>query len=132
MALSDPIADMLTVLRNAARAKKEIAEVKNSKFTGEILKILKDEHFISNYKLIKDNKQGIVRVYLKYLKNSSSAITGIKRISRPGLRIYKRADELPQVYGGLGVALISTSKGLMTDKDAREKKIGGEVVCTIW
>lgn len=132
MAITDSIADMLTVIRNGSFAKKEAVEVKGSKLSEEILIIFKKEDFILNYKLIKDNKQGILRVYLKYFKDGSPAILGIKRISRPGLRTYEQADELPKVYGGLGTAVISTSKGLMTDKEAREKKIGGEVLCYIW
>ena len=113
MALSDPIADMLTIIRNASSAKKEIVEVKNSRLTEAVIKILKSEGFVANYKLIKDTKQGIVRVYLSYHKNGNPALLGIKRISRPGLRTYKKAEALPKVYGGLGVAIISTSKGLM-------------------
>ena len=132
MAVTDPIADALTILRNASFAKKEIAEIRNSKVIEEILKILKKESFIANYKLIKDSKQGILRVYLKYDKDGTPAILGIKRISKPGLRIYKKSDELPKVYGGLGVAVISTSKGMMTDNEARENKMGGEIICYTW
>lgn len=132
MALTDPIADMLTIIRNASFVKKEAAEVKNSSVSESILKILKKESFIANYKLIKDNKQGVLRIYLKYLKDGTPAILGLKRISRPGLRVYKKTDEVPKVYGGLGVAIISTSKGLMTDSDARDQKVGGEVVCYAW
>ena len=132
MALTDPIADMLTIIRNASSTKKSVAEVKNSVLTEEIVKILKREGFISNYKLIKDSKQGILRIYLRYLKSGNPAILGIKRVSRPGLRVYKKTDELPKVYGGLGIAVVSTSKGLMTDQEAREKKLGGEVICYSW
>ena len=132
MALTDPMADMLTIIRNASRAKKETAEVKNSRLSEEVVKILKENKFLSNYKVIKDSKQGILRIYLKYSKEGSPALLGLKRISKPGLRIYKKADELPKVYGGLGIAVISTSLGLMTDKDAREKKVGGEVMCYAW
>ena len=132
MAVTDSVADMLTIIRNGSSARKETVEVKGSVLTGEVLGIFKKEQFISNFKLMKDNKQGILRVYLKYAKGGAPATLGIKRISRPGLRIYKKADELPKVYGGLGVAVISTSKGLMTDNEAREKKIGGEVLCYIW
>jgi len=132
MAVTDSIADMLTVIRNGSFAKKEVVEVRGSKLAAEILDIFKKESFISNYKLIKDNKQGILRVYLRYAKNGAPAILGIKRVSRPGLRIYKQSDELPKVYGGLGLAVISTSKGLMTDNQARENKVGGEVLCYIW
>ncbi|MFA6142420.1 MAG: 30S ribosomal protein S8 [Candidatus Omnitrophota bacterium] len=132
MAVTDPIADMLTILRNASSSKKEVAEVKNSKLSEEIIKILKVESFIANYKLIKNTNQGILRVYLRYEKDGTPAITGLRRISKPGLRIYKKADELPKVYGGLGVAIVSTSKGMMTDSQAREKKMGGELICYAW
>ena len=132
MAATDPIADMLTIIRNASFSKKEIVEVKNSKLSEEILKIFKKEGFIANYKLVTDSKQGILRVYLKYFKSGNPGILGIKRISKPGLRIYKKCDELPKVYGGLGIAVISTSKGIMTDTEAREKKMGGEVICYTW
>ena len=132
MAVTDPIADALTILRNASFAKKAVAELRNSKIVEEILKIFKKESFISNYKLIKDTKQGILRVYLSYDKDGTPAILGIKRISKPGLRIYKKSDELPKVYGGLGVAVVSTSKGMMTDNEAREGKMGGEIICYTW
>lgn len=132
MAVTDSIADMLTIIRNGSFAKKDVVEVKGSKLAAEILNIFKKENFIVNYKLIKDNKQGILRVYLKYAKDGAPAILGIKRVSKPGLRIYKPSDELPKVYGGLGLAVISTSKGLMTDSQAREQKVGGEVLCYIW
>ena len=132
MAVTDPIADALTILRNASFAKKEVAELRNSKIVEEILKIFKKESFIANYKLIKDSKQGLLRVYIRYDKDGTPAILGIKRISKPGLRIYKKSDELPKVYGGLGVAVISTSKGMMTDNEARESKMGGEIICYTW
>ena len=132
MALTDPIADMLTIIRNASFSKKEVCEIRNSLFTEEIVKILKKERFIANYKLIKDTKQGILRIYLKYAKDGTSAIIGLKRISKPGLRIYKKTDVLPKVCGGLGVAIVSTSSGVMTDNEAREKKVGGEVLCYAW
>ena len=132
MAVTDPIADMLTVIRNASSSKKKVLEVRNSKVSEEIVKIFKKEDFISNYKLIKDSKQGLIRVYLNYAKDGTPGILGIKRISRPGLRIYKKKDELPKVYGGLGSAVISTSKGMMTDVEARDKGLGGEVICYIW
>jgi small subunit ribosomal protein S8 len=132
MAVTDPIADMLTVIRNASSSKKKVLEVKNSKVSEEIVKIFKREDFISNYKLIKDSKQGLIRIYLKYAKDGTPAILGIRRISRPGLRIYKKKDELPKVCGTLGSAVISTSKGVMTDSEARDKGLGGEVICYIW
>ncbi|MFA6320726.1 MAG: 30S ribosomal protein S8 [Candidatus Omnitrophota bacterium] len=132
MAVTDPIADALTIIRNASFAKKDVAELRNSKIVEEILKIFKKENFIANYKLIKDTKQGLLRVYFKYDKDGTPAIMGIKRISKPGLRVYKQSDELPKVYGGLGVAVISTSKGLMTDAAARDSKMGGEIICYAW
>ncbi|MDO8524958.1 MAG: 30S ribosomal protein S8 [Candidatus Omnitrophota bacterium] len=132
MAVTDPIADALTIIRNGSNARKEVAELRGSKPLEEILKILKKEYFILNYKSVKDSKQGLLRVYLKYDKDGKPAMLGIKRISRPGLRAYKKSDELPKVYGGLGIAVISTSKGLMTDKDAREANMGGEVICYAW
>jgi len=132
MAVTDPIADMLTVIRNASSSKKKVLEVRNSRLSEEIVKIFKKEDFISNYKLIKDSRQGLIRVYLKYTKEGAPGILGIRRISKPGLRIYKNKDELPKVYGGLGTAVISTSKGIMTDVEARDKGVGGEVICYIW
>ena len=132
MALTDPIADMLTMVRNASSAKKEVVEVKNSRLTEEIVKIFKKERFISNYKIIKDSKQGKLRIYLQYLKDGKPAILGIKKVSKSGLRVYKKADDLPKVLGGLGTAVISTSKGLLTDVQARGNKVGGEVICYIW
>lgn len=132
MALTDPIADMLTILRNASRAKKDAAEVRNSTVSENILSILKKEGFIANYKIIKDNKQGKIRIYLKYLKNGTPSILGLKRISKPGLRVYRKADDVPKVYSGLGIAIVSTSKGMLTDNEARDKKVGGEVICYAW
>lgn len=132
MSLTDPIADMLTVIRNASSTRKEAVEVKNSVLSENIIKLLKREGFIANYKLMKDNKQGILRVYLKYLKSGTPALLGLKRISRPGLRVYKKADAIPKVYGGLGVAIISTPKGLLTDSEARDGKVGGEIICYAW
>ena len=132
MAVTDSIADMLTIVRNGSRAGMPVVEVRGSNMSGEILGIFKKNDFIANLKLIKDNKQGVLRVYLKYYKDGSPSILGIKRVSKPGLRVYKKTDELPKVYGGLGLAVISTSKGLMTDTEARQDKLGGEVICYIW
>ena len=132
MAVTDSIADMLTIVRNGSRAKMPVVEVRGSNMSAGILSIFKKNDFISNLKLMKDNKQGVLRVYLKYFKDGAPAILGIKRISKPGLRIYKKTDELPKVYSGLGIAVISTPKGLMTDSQAREEKLGGEVICYIW
>jgi small subunit ribosomal protein S8 len=132
MSVTDPIADMLTIIRNASFARKPVVEVKNSVFSEGIIKLLKKEKFITDYRVVKDSKQGILRIYLKYAKDGTPAITGIKKISKPGLRIYKKNDELPKVYAGLGVAIISTSKGLLTDEEARANKVGGEVICYAW
>ena len=132
MAITDPIADALTILRNASAARKDVAEIKNSKMMEAILRILKQNSFILNYKMIEAKTQGKLRIYLGYGKDGAPGISGLKRISRPGLRTYKQCDELPRVYSGLGVAIISTSKGLLTDEEARAAKIGGEVVCYAW
>jgi small subunit ribosomal protein S8 len=132
MALTDPIADMLTIMRNASRTRKDTAEVKNSTISENILKIMKRESFITEYKLIQNNKQGLLRIYFKYLRDGTSALSGLKRISTPGLRVYRKVDEVPKVYGGLGIAIISTSKGLMTDGEARGQRLGGEVICYVW
>ena len=122
MAMTDPIADFLTRIRNANMAKHESLEVPASKIKRSIAEILK----------IEDNKQGIIRVFLKYGKNGERVISGIRRISKPGLRSYVKADAVPKVLNGLGIAILSTSEGVMTDKDARAKKIGGEVIAYIW
>jgi small subunit ribosomal protein S8 len=132
MSISDPIADMLTVIRNGCRAKKKRVEVPASRVKSEILKVLMEEKFISNYRYIEDRKQGILRVYLKYADEESSVISGLKRISTPGLRSYSGSKKVPRVQGGLGVAIISTSQGLMTGKEARKRGIGGEVICHVW
>lgn len=127
MAMTDPIADFLTRIRNANMAKHESLEVPASKIKRSIAEILKNEGFIRDYEFIEDNKQGIIRVFLKYGKNGERVISGIRRISKPGLRSYVKADAVPKVLNGLGIAILSTSEGVMTDKDARAKKIGGEV-----
>ncbi len=132
MSVTDPLADALTIIRNASFAKKSVAEVKGSGLSENVIKILKSEGFISDYRVMKDSKQGRIRVYLKYGKDGTPALTGIKKISKPGLRVYKQNDVLPKVYGGLGVAIVSTSQGLLTDTAARTKKIGGEVLCYAW
>lgn len=132
MSITDPIADMLTKIRNAIKAKKEKVDVPFSKLTQEILSILKRERFIEDFKFIEDKIQGDLRVYLRYSKSNSPAIRGIKRISRPGLRIYVKRDKLPKVFGGLGIAILSTSRGIVTDEQAREMNTGGEVICYVW
>lgn len=130
--MTDPIADYLTRIRNANNVMKETVEIPASNIKKDITKILKDEGYIKDYEYIEDGKQGIVRVYLKYTPNKEKVISGLKRISKPGLRVYANKDEIPKVLGGLGIAIISTSKGVMTDKQARENGVGGEVICYVW
>ena len=132
MAMTDPIADFLTRIRNANMVKHESVEVPASKMKKNIAEILKNEGFVRDVEYIEDDKQGIFRVFLKYGKNNERVISGIRRISKPGLRSYVKADEVPKVLNGLGIAIVSTSEGVMTDKDARAKKIGGEVVAYVW
>ena len=132
MAMTDPIADFLTRIRNANMVKHESVEVHASKMKKNIAEILKNEGFVRDVEYIEDDKQGIIRVFLKYGKNNERVISGIRRISKPGLRSYVKADEVPKVLNGLGIAIVSTSEGVMTDKDARAKKIGGEVVAYVW
>ncbi len=131
MSMSDPIANMLTIIRNGYRAQKEKVEIPASKLKIEIARILKEEGYISNYKIIRDNKQNIINIELKYV-NEKSVITQIKRISKPSLRIFKSYKDLPKVLNGLGIAIVSTSKGVMTDKEARKQKVGGEILCYVW
>ncbi|MDD5680827.1 MAG: 30S ribosomal protein S8 [Candidatus Omnitrophica bacterium] len=132
MPVTDSISDMLTVIRNGSRAGKDKVDVKRSRLCEDILKILKKEGYISNFKSIEDKKQGVIRVYLKYNEGKSPVMTDIKRISKPGLRIYVTNDNIPRVLNGFGIAVISTSRGVMTDKDARKEKVGGEVLCYAW
>ena len=132
MAISDPIADMLTRIRNAAKAKFNSVDVPGSTLKIEVAKILKSEGFIRNYKFLKDGKQGILRIYLKYGAGQSNVIYGLKRISKPSRRIYVRCKEIKPVYNGMGIAILSTSRGIMTDKKARQEKVGGEVLCQVW
>lgn len=132
MVMTDPIADFLTRIRNANTVYMEKVEIPASKTKLNLANILKDEGYIKDVEYIEDGKQGFLRLYLKYGANREKVLSGLKRISRPGLRVYAQKDELPRVLGGLGIAVISTSKGLMTDKDARKAGIGGEVMCYIW
>ncbi|GGE00903.1 MULTISPECIES: 30S ribosomal protein S8 [Paenibacillus] len=132
MVMSDPIADMLTRIRNANVVRHETVEMPASKVKKQIAEILKREGFIRDAEYIEDSKQGIIRIFLKYGPNQERVITGLKRISKPGLRVYTKSTEVPRVLGGLGMAIISTSKGVMTDKEARQVKSGGEVVCYVW
>ena len=132
MQITDPIADMLTRIRNAASARHETVDVPNSKMKKAIAEILLEEGYIKSFQLIDDGTQGVIRITLKYLPGKEKAIQGLRRVSKPGLRVYAGADELPQVLRGLGIAIISTSKGIMTDKKARAQHVGGEVLAFVW
>ncbi len=132
MQITDAIADMLTRVRNASSAKHESVDIPASNIKKDVARILLDEGYVKNVEYIEDGKQGLIRIALKYTGNKQNVITGIKRISKPGLRVYANKDELPKVLGGLGVAIISTSRGVMTDKKARTEGVGGEVLAFIW
>jgi small subunit ribosomal protein S8 len=132
MAMSDPIADMLTRIRNAAKAKFSSVDIPGSGLKTEIAKVLKTEGFIKNYKFMEDSKQGILRVYLKYTPDQDSVIYGLQRVSKPSRRVYVRRKEVKPVLNGMGIAILSTSKGIMTDKSAKNENVGGEVLCKIW
>ena len=132
MVVTDPIADFLTRIRNANMVYTEKVEIPASKTKMAMANILKDEGFIKDVEYIEDGKQGIIRVYLKYAGSKERVITGLKRISRPGLRVYAKKDELPKVLGGLGIAIVSTNQGVITDKQARELGVGGEVLAFVW
>ncbi|HPE00090.1 MAG TPA: 30S ribosomal protein S8, partial [Bacillota bacterium] len=127
-----PIADMLTRIRNANQMKHKTVDVPASKLKMEILNVLKQEGYITDFERIDDGVQGTLRISLKYLANDERVVRGLKKISKPGLRVYAKTDDLPKVLNGLGIAIISTSKGLMTDRDARKNKIGGEVIAYVW
>jgi small subunit ribosomal protein S8 len=132
MAQSDPIADMLTRIRNAVKAKFNSVDVPGSKLKIEMAKTLKDEGFIRNYKFLKDGKQGILRIYLKYGSGNTNVIYGLERISKPSRRVYVRSNDIKPVFNGMGISILSTSKGIMTDKKARKENVGGEILCNIW
>jgi small subunit ribosomal protein S8 len=132
VSLSDPIANMLTVIRNANRVKKDKVDIPASKLKMEIIKIFKNEGYIKNFKIIEEGKRSYIRIYLKYTTTGQSIIHNLMRISKPGLRVYRKKHDLPRIYNGLGTSIISTSKGVLTDKKAREKNLGGEVICCIW
>lgn len=132
MTMTDPIADMLTRIRNANTALHSSVDVPASKIKIALAETLKEEGFIADYEVVKDNKQGIIRIKLRYENGRRRIITGIKRISKPGLRVYANKDEIPRVLGGLGIAIISTSQGVMVDKKARAAGLGGEVLCYVW
>lgn len=130
--LTDPISDMLTRMRNAILIKSEKVDIPASKMKVEIAKILKEEGFIKSYKIIKDKKQGILRVTLKYTSENEPVVSGLKRISKPGRRVYVGKSEVPRVMGGVGIAIITTPKGILSDKGCRSEGVGGEVLCYVW
>ena len=132
MQMSDVIADMLTRIRNANNAKHDTVDIPASNMKKAIADILADEGYIKNVQIIEDNKQGVIRVTLKYGPNKSKILQGLRRVSKPGLRIYANSKDMPRVMNGLGIAIVSTSKGIMTDKQARALNIGGEVLCFVW
>jgi len=129
---SDPIADLLTRIRNASRAEHEKVDIPASKLKLRVTEVLKEEGFIKNYRLIEDNKQGVLRVYLKYGTGGEKIISGLVRVSRPGRRVYVGKDKVPHILGGMGVAIVSTSRGVMTDRDTRKHQLGGEVLAYVW
>jgi small subunit ribosomal protein S8 len=130
--LTDPIADLLTRIRNAQRARFDKVDVPASRVKAGVTRILKEEGYIKNYKLIRDNKQGILRIHLKYDENKEAAIAGMKRLSKPGRRIYVGYEKIPRVLNGLGIAILSTSKGIMADRQAQKEQVGGELLCAVW
>ncbi|MDR4888436.1 MULTISPECIES: 30S ribosomal protein S8 [Bacillaceae] len=132
MVMTDPIADMLTRIRNANMVRHEKLEIPASNIKREIAEILKREGFVRDVEYIEDDKQGIIRIFLKYGANNERVITGLKRISKPGLRVYAKSNEVPRVLNGLGIAIVSTSQGVLTDKEARQKQAGGEVLAYVW
>ncbi|MFH1136297.1 MAG: 30S ribosomal protein S8 [Pseudomonadota bacterium] len=132
MCMTDPIADLLTRIRNSLTARHERVDMPSSKVKVNISRILKDEGYIKNFKVIKDNKQGVLRIFLKYNDQNKSVIKGLERVSRPSRRIYVGADEIPPVLSGLGVGIISTSKGIISDREARRLNVGGEMICSVW
>ena len=132
MTMTDPISDLLTRVRNAVQAGKDRCDVPASKLKLELSKVLQEEGFIRTFKVLEEGPQGTLRIYLRYSSDGEPAIHGLERVSRPGLRVYRGTSKLPQVRGGIGVAVVSTSKGLMTDARARELRLGGEVMCRVW
>ncbi len=130
--MTDPIADMLTRIRNANMAKLEKVDVPASKMKIEITKILKEKGFIKSFKVLRDRKQGIIRISLKYFNGQERAISGLKRISKPGRRVYVNEKKIPKIMGGFGISILSTSKGIFTDEVCRHERVGGEVLCSIW
>ena len=132
MSMTDPISDMLTRIRNATTVRHDRTDVPASKMKLEIAKILKQEGFIRTFKLLEEGPQGLIRIYLKYAEDGEPVIHGLRRVSTPGRRVYRAADELPKVHNGLGVAVVSTNRGVLTDDQARSQSVGGEVLCEVW
>jgi small subunit ribosomal protein S8 len=132
MGMTDPIADMLTRIRNGNSAKFSKVDIPASKIKIQIARILKDEGFIKNFKVIKDNRQGLLRLYLKFDEKNHQVISSIRRISRPSRRFYAKKDNIPKVLNGLGLSILTTSKGVMTEREARKQGVGGEIICTVW
>lgn len=132
MSMTDPVADMLTRIRNASKARHEKVDIPSSTLKVEVARILKEEGYIKNVKMVNDGKQGVIRVFLKYSTANENVISGIDRVSTPGRRIYVGSQEIPRVLNGLGIAIVSTSKGLMTDRAARAANVGGELLCKVW
>lgn len=132
MSMTDPLSDMLTRIRNAIQAKFTKVDIPASEMKINLARILKEEGYVKNYKVIKDRRQGILRVFLRYDDNQKSILSGLERVSKPSRRVYVKCGEIPYVQSGLGVAVISTSKGVITDREARKLKVGGEVICKLW
>ncbi|MBS6063892.1 30S ribosomal protein S8 [Criibacterium bergeronii] len=132
MSMSDPIADMLTRIRNANMIKHDTVEIPASNMKKEIARILLEQGYIKAYNVVEDDKQGMIKIRLKYTKDGQKVISGLKKISKPGMRVYASKDNVPRVYNGIGISIISTSKGMLTDKQARENQVGGEVICYVW
>ncbi len=132
MAISDPVADMLTIIRNGGKAQFAKVDIPGSKLKLAMVRVLKEQGYIKDFKFIENETQGIIRVYLKYVSEGQPAIFGIKRISKPSCRVYSKAKQIKPVLNGLGISIISTSRGLMTDKQAREANVGGEILCNVW
>ncbi len=132
MTVTDPIADFLNRIMNGQRARFDKVDIPASRMKASLARILKDEGYIKNFKVVRDNKQGMIRVHLKYIDTREAAITGVKRVSRPGRRLYVGHDEIPRVMNGLGINILSTSKGIITDRQARKEHTGGELLCSVW
>ena len=132
MSMSDPIADMLTRIRNANMIKHDTVEIPASNMKKEIARILLEQGYIKAYNVVEDDKQGMIKIRLKYTKDGQKVISGLKKISKPGMRVYASKDNVPRVYNGIGISIISTSKGMLTDKQARENQVGGDVICYVW